>query len=131
MDASVVYGLDLPDAPKAPDVPKSNTGPRNRPSDESETSYTDAFKTYLHQWVEWDNKVIDHFEARCCIYAIRASEAQWHLSGDGGREYFTWWLQDFDVLRTWYNAHKVHGQRVAEYKEHLARMSPGESKGRK
>ncbi|KAI8397212.1 hypothetical protein FOFC_20484, partial [Fusarium oxysporum] len=103
MDASVVYGLDLPDAPKAPDVPKPNTGPRNPPSDESETSYTDPFKTYLHQWVEWDNKVIDHFEARCGIYAIRASETQWHLSGDGRREYLTCWLQDFDVLRTWYN----------------------------
>ncbi|EXA28635.1 hypothetical protein FOVG_19772 [Fusarium oxysporum f. sp. pisi HDV247] len=127
MDASVVHGLRLPDAPKAPDVPKPNAGLENRPSAELETKYEDAFRTYLHQWVEWENKVIDHFEARCCIYAIRASETQWYLAGDDRKEYFICWLQDFDLLRTWRDAHKVHGQRVAEFKDHLLNTGENET----
>ncbi|KAI8406348.1 hypothetical protein FOFC_13818 [Fusarium oxysporum] len=129
MDASKVYGLLLPDVPKAPAVPESNEVLEDRPSGELDKNYKDAFKTYLHRWVEWENKVIDHFEARCFIYAIRDSETQWYLTGDDREKYLIRWLQDSDLLRIWHDAHKVHGQRVAKFKDYLACMSHGEFKG--
>jgi hypothetical protein len=87
----------------------------------------ESFQKYLHEWAEWDGQVVDHLQTRCCLFSISGRECGWSFDYNTYKKYLVIDQQDLDLQRRWAAAHKVHKQRVADFRAYELKMNRKES----
>ncbi|KAK4209853.1 DnaJ-related protein rsp1 [Rhypophila decipiens] len=109
-----------PIAPRPPTVLGVST---LKPSKQSWHNYTQSFAQYLYEWSVFNNKILDHFQAR--RKTVEEQTFRWATRGDnsGLQAYLVGLEEDRGIRQKWVAATDAHELHVREFSKALERMN--------
>ena len=113
----------FPNVPPAPRPPTVLGVSNLKPSKQAWDNYVHEFEQYLRNWTEFNNKVLDHFQARRRV--VEGKKFAWAASGNtyGLQEYLNWLEEDKLVRQKWVAACDAHELHVREMSKNMERMT--------
>lgn len=114
--------LMFPTPPIAPRLPTVLGVSSLKPSQQMWTTYVHNFEQYLHDWTVFNNKILDHFQARRRL--LEEQRFAWVGKGDahGLQSYLNWLEEDKTVRQRWVAACDAHELHVREFNKAVERM---------
>lgn len=113
------HPLVFPTPPQAPSLPPTVAVKGMQPNATSWEKYVKDFETYMHEWDEFNGRVVDHFSTRKMQTARLRNEKGYtflEARSDGEiQEYYNTVQQDMAVRRQWTGACEEHEQRFREF----------------
>ncbi|TPX08451.1 uncharacterized protein E0L32_010068 [Thyridium curvatum] len=123
--------INFPVPPPAPPPPAALAVPGLKPSAGAWEKYVWQFGDYMQEWATFNNRYVDHFQARRNTFEKQRRGSNGTKGGfawlatkgdDGIREYLGWMEQDREVRTKWAAAASEHEMHVREFMAHRDRM---------
>lgn len=112
----------FPNPPVAPHPPTVLGVSSLKPSKQTWATYVHNFQEYLVNWTVFNNKILDHFQAR--RRQVEEQQFAWVAKGDtyGLQQYLNGLEEDKEVRQRWMAASDAHQLRVREFAKAVERM---------